>query len=110
MTILWTIGDPNGIGPEIILNAFSKLAGKHRSEHTFAVVGSYKAMLFYRDRLKIPIELVPIESIDELELLPEQQNTLAVLDVGTAVTPSPGTLSGSAGALAMEAIELATNL
>lgn len=110
MTILWTIGDINGIGPEIILKAFSKLTKAQKSENTFVVVGSYQAMLFYRDILKIPVELTLIENIDELELLPEDDNTLPVLDVGTAAAPSPGKLSGSAGALAMEAIELATNL
>lgn len=110
MTILWTIGDINGIGPEIILKAFSKLTNEQKSENTFVVVGSYHAMLFYRDRLKLPVKLTLIENIDELELLPENDSVLPVLDVGTAVTPAPGNLSAQAGSLSMEAVELATNL
>ena len=45
MRIVWSIGDPHGIGPEIILKSFLKL---ERSGHSFLVAGSYAVMDYYR--------------------------------------------------------------
>jgi len=47
MLILWTQGDANGIGSEIILKSFQQL---RQSPHRFVVVGSYCMMKFYEKR------------------------------------------------------------
>ena len=45
MRIVWSAGDPHGIGTEIILKSFLKL---EQTGHSFVVAGSYSVMEYYR--------------------------------------------------------------
>ncbi len=101
--IVWSIGDPNGIGPEIILKSFLKLEG---SGHTFLVVGSYRVMEYYRDALDLPVELELIENATA----PVRQGVLPVLSISEPESITPGTLSAEAGRIALESLRAAAEL
>jgi 4-hydroxythreonine-4-phosphate dehydrogenase len=108
MRIVWSIGDPHGIGPEIILKSFLKL---EQSGHSFLVAGSYTAMEHYRKKLDLPVTLQRIDhktAIDEIDTAPP--GTLSVLSVAEPDTISPGTLSAEAGRVAMQSLRVAAEL
>jgi 4-hydroxythreonine-4-phosphate dehydrogenase len=106
--IVWSIGDPHGIGPEIILKSYLKL---QQSAHTFLVAGSYKTMEYYRDRLNLPVKLKRIDHIAEIEgIVTAHSMTLPVLSVAEPDTITPGTLSAAAGKIAMQSLNVAAEL
>ncbi len=106
MVILWTIGDVNGIGPEIILKAFSSFKN---SSVRFVVVGSFKAMTYYANRFGSDIDLIKLKGMADLERLDPSNSQLPVLDVHKSLKINPGSISSAAGELSMLSIETATN-
>ncbi|MCS7013215.1 MAG: 4-hydroxythreonine-4-phosphate dehydrogenase PdxA [Chloroherpetonaceae bacterium] len=104
MRILWTHGDANGIGPEILLKAFK---ARRQSEHCYIVVGSYCVMKFYAKELGFQ---VPIEEIHSLDGLPLSNERLYVLSLSCPIKMKVGTVQADAGALSMQAIETAAKL
>ena len=103
MRIVWSIGDPHGIGPEIILKSFLKLV---RSSHSFLVAGSYRVMEYYRDALDLPVELKLVESATtEVPC-----GILPVLSIAEPENIIPCTLSAEAGRLALESLRAAAEL
>ena len=103
MRIVWSIGDPHGIGPEIILKSFLKLEG---SGHSFLVTGSYRVMKYYRDLLDLPVELVAVDSATTRV----RQGILPVLSIAEPESITPGTLSAEAGMIALESLRAAAVL
>ena len=108
MRIVWSAGDPHGIGPEIILKSFLKL---ERSGHSFLVAGSFSVMDFYREALDLPVKL---ELVDEASWIKKGNDAwsgvLPVLSVAEPDTIIPGTISAAAGRIAMESIYAAADL
>jgi 4-hydroxythreonine-4-phosphate dehydrogenase len=107
MRIALTTGDIHGIGPEILLKSFLRLDA---STHTFVAVGSLKALEFYGYWLDLPVRLLPITDASELERFVPEKGLLPVLSVGEPDEIIPGTVSKTAGALAMKAVEVSANL
>ena len=105
MQIVWSIGDPHGIGPEIILKSFLKL---ERSGHSFLVAGSYTVMEYYRKALDLPVTLELIESISAMA--PARRGVLPVLSVSEQENIMPGAISAEAGQLAVKSINAAAEL
>ncbi len=103
MRIVWSIGDPHGIGPEIILKSFLKLEG---SAHSFLVAGSYRVMEYYRNALDLPVILELVES----KTTPSRQGVLPVLSIAEPESIIPGTLSAEAGRIALESLRAAAEL
>ncbi len=103
MRIVWSIGDPHGIGPEIILKSFLKLEG---SAHSFLVAGSYRVMEYYRNALDLPVILELVESTTT----PSRQGVLPVLSIAEPESIIPGTLSAEAGRIALESLRAAAEL
>ncbi len=103
MRIVWSIGDPHGIGPEIILKSFLKLEG---SGHSFLVAGSYRVMEYYQNALDLPVELERVES----STAPVRHGVLPVLSIAEPENITPGTLSAEAGKLALESLHAAAEL
>jgi 4-hydroxythreonine-4-phosphate dehydrogenase len=101
--IVWSIGDPHGIGPEIILKSFLKL---ERSGHSFLVAGSYEVMNYYRKALDLPVELELVESATD----PVHDGFLPVLSIAEPESILPGTISAEAGMLAMNSLRAAAEL
>ncbi|MCZ6776522.1 MAG: 4-hydroxythreonine-4-phosphate dehydrogenase PdxA [Ignavibacteria bacterium] len=113
-----TVGDYNGIGPEIILKSISRRA-IHRT-CTPILVGPASAFLFYARRLKLKVELLPV-SIDYKDahdikqtLAYRRSPVLLIPLVESSQLPrsaiSPGKTSAKAGNAAARAIEEAVCL
>jgi len=107
MRIVFSIGDIHGIGPEIILKSVLELPA---GEDTFVAAGSLKALEFYRDRLGLPVELRRIGGVDDIATIAPEPGVLHVLSVAEPEAIQPGTLSASAGEIAMHSLEAAATL
>jgi 4-hydroxythreonine-4-phosphate dehydrogenase len=105
MRIVWSIGDPHGIGPEIILKSFLTFGS---STHSFIVAGSYTVLDYYRKTLDLPIKLKLVDSAEEMT--PARGGVLPVLSIAEPDDIKPGTISAEAGRLAMESIAVAAGL
>ena len=103
MRVVWSIGDPHGIGPEIILKSFLKL---ERSGHSFLVAGSYGVMDYYRKALDLPVELELVSSATA----PVKDGVLPVLSIAEPENIIPGTISAEAGRLALDSLQAAAEL
>ena len=108
MRIVWSAGDPNGIGPEIILKTFLKLK---QSGHSFLVAGSYSVMEYYRKALDLPVTLEMVDNALALEKRDSAgYGVLPVLSVAEPENIFPGTISAEAGRVAIKSIHAAAEL
>ncbi|MEI8186115.1 MAG: 4-hydroxythreonine-4-phosphate dehydrogenase PdxA [Chlorobiaceae bacterium] len=108
MRIVWSAGDPHGIGPEIILKSFLKL---WHSSHSFLVAGSYAVMEYYRKALDLPVKLKLVDDISAIiNIDTAQAGVLNVLNIAEPDTIMPGTISAEAGRVAMKSIHAAAEL
>ncbi|WP_027389406.1 4-hydroxythreonine-4-phosphate dehydrogenase PdxA [Chrysiogenes arsenatis] len=79
-TIAFTLGDVNGIGPEIFLKAYPSIC-QHCQP---IVIGDRAALEFYAARLNLPMV------------------TCSIIEPSSPVTPQPGTLCAQAGKASAE--------
>jgi len=108
MRIVFSLGDPHGIGPEVILKSFLKMK---RCGHSVVVAGSLRVMKFYLRSLGLPMELERIDAHSlSQNLTPCSCGVLPVLSVAEPETILPGTLSAEAGALALQSLRVAAEL
>jgi len=108
MRIVCSLGDPHGIGPEVILKSFLKM---QQCGHSMVVAGSLRVMEFYRRSLGLPIELERIDATGLSQNLPPCScGVLPVIPVAEPETILPGTLSAEAGSLALESLQCAAEL
>ncbi len=108
MLIVWSAGDPHGIGPEIILKSFLKL---ENSENSFFVCGSFSVMNYYRVALDLPVKLELVDEISSIKKIDAARSgVLHVINAAEADTIIPGTISAAAGKVAMESIHAAAEL
>ncbi|KAK3604978.1 hypothetical protein CHS0354_000643 [Potamilus streckersoni] len=115
--ILWTIGDGNGISPEIILKSFQLLLKEKKGAHfpQIAVVGPFQILQDTIVRLKIDvkIERIKIERIrrenNDLNL---DKETLYIIEPvpESAYKISYGQISKEMGYLSLDAIRIAAQL
>ena len=113
-----TVGDYNGIGPEIILKSISRRE-IHRT-CTPILVGPASAFLFYARRLKLKVELLPVsidygDAHDIKQTLAYRRSPVPLIPlVESSQLPrsavSPGKTSAKAGNVAARAIEEAVCL
>jgi len=94
-----SIGDYNGIGPEVILKALIQL---NTDDITPVVLGSPEILSFYKNELLLLLELNEINHIDDV--CPGKINLLNP-DPGIHPVITPGTITSEAGLHAMKAIE-----
>lgn len=107
MRIVWSMGDPHGIGPEIILKSFLKL---EHSGHSFLAAGSFSVMEHYRKTLDLPVALERISDTPALHRLAARSGVLPVLSVAEPEVITPGQISAEAGRIAIESINAAAGL
>jgi 4-hydroxythreonine-4-phosphate dehydrogenase len=100
-----TMGDPAGIGPEIILAAARELAPRSAvGEFKLLAIGTLSCFEETARRLDIPTEIVAGDDPIEWPRVP------VIEAAGTDVAIAPGKLSAEAGRLAYAAIERAVAL
>ncbi len=95
-----TLGDPNGIGAEIILRLFAQ--PELYSECIPIVFAPEAVLTDYAERLKLKHRPTLVPSIEHAE--PAQLNLVAT---PTDYTPEPGTADPTAGKVAFESLEAA---
>ena len=97
-----TIGDPSGVGPEIVLRA----AADGRLDETVVAYGDVAILAHGADLLGLTLELAAID--DPSQARPGRLN---VVDLGllTAADHRPGVLDGRSGAAARAAVARATD-
>jgi 4-hydroxythreonine-4-phosphate dehydrogenase len=100
-----TIGDFNGVGPEITLKALSRRS--LLQHHHLLLVGPFEIFQFYRKKFRYS---VPLEKVSEFP--GKFRRSIPVLDlpIATAADVSFGQLSSKAGLCAGRAIEYAADL
>ena len=86
------MGDPNGIGPEVVLKSLARRAMQERDD--FVLVGSHDVFLYYARRLELEEVLASVE----------------VSDIASDVTVRPGSISSDAGLSAMNAVSAALEM
>jgi len=102
-----TLGDPAGVGPEIILKAFQDRA--FRQGFVPVVVGSRAILEMAEERLHLK---VPLLSLDHPRQAPQYPESLPVLDLDN-IAPERlpiGKVSAKCGKAAVEYVEKATHL
>ncbi len=107
-TIAVSMGDPAGVGPEIILESF--LSGRIAEEGRAVVVGDLAVLQAVRDKLEVPVTL---QSIREPEEANRMRGVVPVLDLGMIDDPSQlriGEVSGLAGGASVEYIRAAVEI
>lgn len=100
-----TMGDPAGIGPEIMLKAVDRLRPALGTDGFALVLIGCFATYDATARaigLAIGVEPTPVAHLD--------QSSLSFLDVGTGRPIVPGSITAEAGQAAFEAIKLAVDL
>lgn len=107
VTVGITMGDPSGIGPEIILKSFMD---PEIRRSRILVIGDYDVMVAARKMLKIrPFDLRRIFSVSECEF---SENILNIMDLSLIDQAAflPGTIQATSGNAAFECIKKAVNL
>jgi len=103
-----TMGDPAGIGPEIILKAFAQQPSQLRG---VCVVGDVAAMAHYAKRLAVhlsaDLQCVAVDHLQQAVDVPPHQ--VPVLQAGATSTFTPGQVSGEAGRMAADAVTWSAN-
>ncbi|PWN07060.1 4-hydroxythreonine-4-phosphate dehydrogenase PdxA [Rhodohalobacter mucosus] len=97
--IVISMGDYNGIGPEVILKSFSS---SFPSGEAVVILGHPDVFSYYANTLDMAPGLNVIDSLDRAQH--GSLNLLQCCDDGD-ITLSPGTISESAGRAAMKAVE-----
>ena len=102
------MGDPCGIGPEIILKALKSSYSNSLNE--FLVIGSYYAMSTVNQNLSINMPVKKINQFDDFD--PNETTMIQILDPENidAEYIQPGVLSKEAGKACMEWVEIAAHL
>tara|TARA_R110000868_G_scaffold304437_19_gene565356 strand:- start:10458 stop:11447 length:990 start_codon:yes stop_codon:yes gene_type:complete len=102
-TIGISIGDFNGIGPEIILKALEKIDLEKSSP---LIIAPKEILDFYAKELKLALHVNRCEFLDEIDL-----DHINLLDLPTeSLNINPGTQSKKSGLIAMQSIELGIEL
>ena len=97
-------GDPNGIGPEIILKT---LHNRKENDHTVIILSAPQVIDFYSRKLNLDFTYQHISSFHEVQ--PDTVNVLDCYDLPKSEI-TPGSLNKKAGKCAMQAIEKGISL
>ena len=73
-----TMGDPGGIGPEVVCKALAKLKGKARSSHSFIVFGNHAVLRKANSIAKTHLKLNVIPNFVKTHLSLTKVNLLDV--------------------------------
>ena len=106
MLLAVSIGDPNGIGPEVALRA--ALDPTVRAVGTAVLVGPVAVLRRHADRLAQRVDLIPVGSWEEARAAAPSPGRVLVFEAGlAAVADAPGEIRAEAGALAMRSVSAA---
>ncbi|HUT99158.1 MAG TPA: 4-hydroxythreonine-4-phosphate dehydrogenase PdxA [bacterium] len=102
--VLVTPGDPNGIGPEVLVRAWGRITEGCRP----VVVGAPTPLAAAIELCGLDLEIVPVHSPDEADSAP---NRIPLIEVpGTDLAPQWGVISAVAGRASFSWVERAVDL
>lgn len=101
--ILLTLGDPNGVGPELLLKT---LVTSKDSGTQFILIGPKSVFDYYAKRMNIQLDIPSIGSVDDIPM----QGNVILDQFDFAFEPHPGKISTKAGQISMMALEHAMEL
>lgn len=99
LPLVITMGDPAGIGPEIILKSFAQQPDLMKA---CFVAGDVAVMRQHAELLGMQVNLIPIETPAQVHELP--QHALPVLQTGPSHPVALGQVSAVAGRMAADAV------
>lgn len=99
-----SMGDFNGIGPEIILKTLNQLLA---AGGTPVVIGHHRIFEYYADRLDL--QLSSWHGLSDPGDIQDETINFYDLEEGADIAPEPGTLSEQAGRLSMQAVAAGIN-
>ncbi len=105
--IVVTMGDPSGIGPEVIVKALSDAPLRHQAR--FLVVGNSPLFARALELIGVPLRLVQVSGFDDPAFDPDALNLLDAVAVDWHRLPL-GMPSAEGGKGAAQAVEIATHL
>ncbi len=105
--IVITMGDPAGIGPEVIVKALND-EELRRSAH-FTIVGSAQVFARALELTNLPLRFVSTDKLHAHEMQPDTVNLLDAIEVNLSKLPF-GKPTAEGGKAAAQAIEIATKL
>lgn len=99
-----TMGDGNGVGPEIALNAFKK---RELSNEHYALVGDYSVLDYCNDKLGLKVPLHKMASLED-----EEKNALNIYDLHLlrADQLTPGQINRDVAAASREYVAEASRM
>ncbi len=103
-----TIGDPAGIGPEIIVKAFRDAPEITTDCFVAGDVATLRRAVGFVSKGKIPLPVVVIEAVADLAQVPPRCIPVLQVQAPSALVPI-GQVSGLAGRMAANAVVWATN-
>ncbi len=98
-----SIGDINGIGPEIVLKSLDQI---DLSKSSPLIIAPKSVLEYYAKQLKLAVHLNTCQYIDQIDL--NTINLLSLPDPGIEI--APGELDKNSGLVAMQSIELGIEL
>ncbi len=108
--LLITMGDPSGIGPEIVLKFYSRKKELDRGRALLVTVGTARILKEYIDRFNMDMEIQKIESLEEAENYVHKDGVIPVIDIDTREEVIIGKVSEESGKLSMLYLEKAVEL
>ncbi|MBI3953737.1 MAG: 4-hydroxythreonine-4-phosphate dehydrogenase PdxA [Chloroflexi bacterium] len=96
-----TLGDPAGIGPEVVVKALAAQAGRRRRPYVPVVIGSAAVVQNALDLVKLELQVRPIEAVGHSQGRPGTVDVLEMQNLELRRAP-PGRPSAAAGAACME--------
>lgn len=106
--VIITMGDPAGIGPEIVVKFFEELYKLEEKNLFIAVCGSKSVLQHYIDKTNSLVEIVEIEDNDKIKDLIARNGIMHLINVDCEIDDIEiGKVSMNAGNLSMKYLEKA---
>ncbi len=103
-----TVGDPAGIGPEIVLKALAEPEARELAR--YLVIGPHQVIADMHQRLRSPFELSLVSGVEVLDSVPSGNLPVVSIAFDPASAFPIGQVSARSGKAAAEAVEEAVRL
>lgn len=103
-----TVGDPAGVGPEIVLKALAEPEARELAR--YLVIGPHQVVAAVHERLRSPFDLSLVSGVEVLDFVPPGNIPVLSVSFEPASAFPVGKVSARSGKAAAEAVEHAVRL